>query len=619
MLEKKNSFFNFLKSPETRRQKRATKEVDAEKITAEEAGSRLLHTPKPKEKLPSQGILFDHFVVVGADQSDDTTPKILYSFPEDIPPNYPGIEDFCFPESIKTHPVSLSQCNSELLELTHNRAYVQPDNQFVFLFTNNEGRMYYGICIHKKEIFEDLPLGLGEESSSDTDTQSSTIRCYCIVSRFPFFRLHFNFLLALFSVDQLSRLQQHQPTIEDDEELKVFLGVAKKKISRGKSLEPRAFGMNASADDIPFHRRSFSTVQPNRGQPRLKDKAHNAKKPLKQKKERKCKQRCTTEPSYAPLTAQYEPLQNILTEEKIQTLQDDIKNETDQENSTNACLESLNIFFNTELPKRGQRLTTTISKYLNPITFERPFFDEKAELYAEWGLPMTFYQLSFKTIIVLLSAIFLERQVIVYCKNLRFLSTLVLSIFPLLRPFVYQSIVIPMLPHNLPHLLEAPVPYVIGITNNSNFTVPDDVVVFDVQKDSYKSSTPIPIIPGYRALKKQCTKYLKDLNNTFKMENGSPPYNTTKKQLSIVENISTTFENHFGSWFAHFDNYTICNKTNPEQPITVFMKESFLADIEDNATLDFIEPFLETQTFFHYSDKCLRKKDKVRITNVDIS
>lgn len=46
--------------------------------------SRLLHNPKPEVKLSDTGPIFDHFVVVGADNrgNDTSAPKILYSFPE---------------------------------------------------------------------------------------------------------------------------------------------------------------------------------------------------------------------------------------------------------------------------------------------------------------------------------------------------------------------------------------------------------------------------------------------------------------------------------------------------------------------------------------------------------
>lgn len=54
-----------------------------------------------------------------------------------------------------TKPVQISKCNSELLELTHNQHHLHnPENHFVFLFTDNDGNIYYGICIHKVELIE---------------------------------------------------------------------------------------------------------------------------------------------------------------------------------------------------------------------------------------------------------------------------------------------------------------------------------------------------------------------------------------------------------------------------------------------------------------------------------
>ena len=59
--------------------------VDAEALTAEERLSRLLHTPKPKIKLPTSGSLFDHFVVVGLPNPLSESPRILFQYPEDTP------------------------------------------------------------------------------------------------------------------------------------------------------------------------------------------------------------------------------------------------------------------------------------------------------------------------------------------------------------------------------------------------------------------------------------------------------------------------------------------------------------------------------------------------------
>jgi hypothetical protein len=60
--------------------------LDAEALTAQERLSRLLHTPKPKAHIPTDGLVYDHFIVVGLPNSNlHGEPKILFSFPPDKP------------------------------------------------------------------------------------------------------------------------------------------------------------------------------------------------------------------------------------------------------------------------------------------------------------------------------------------------------------------------------------------------------------------------------------------------------------------------------------------------------------------------------------------------------
>lgn len=61
--------------------------------------------------------------------------------------------------------------------------------------------------------------------------------------------------------------------------------------------------------------------------------------------------------------------------------------------------------------------------------------------------------------------VLLERQLVVFCPSIGILSMAVLATIPLLRPFAWQSLMLPILPDNesMLHLLDAPVPFVIGI------------------------------------------------------------------------------------------------------------------------------------------------------------
>lgn len=63
------------------------------------------------------------------------------------------------------------------------------------------------------------------------------------------------------------------------------------------------------------------------------------------------------------------------------------------------------------------------------------------------------------------AAVLLEQQMVVFCPNVGLLSTAVLSLIPLIRPFAWQSLLMPVLPaiDQMLDLMDAPVPFVVGI------------------------------------------------------------------------------------------------------------------------------------------------------------
>ena len=70
-----------------------------------------------------------------------------------------------------------------------------------------------------------------------------------------------------------------------------------------------------------------------------------------------------------------------------------------------------------------------------------------------------------------IAGVLLEKQLVLFCPNIGLLSTCVLSLIPLLRPFTWQSLLLPVLPDNLLSFLEAPVPFVIGVQVSSCFSM----------------------------------------------------------------------------------------------------------------------------------------------------
>ena len=131
---------------------------------------------------------------------------------------------------------------SEILALRHSQwqDYLKhPEDSFTFLFTAEDGTVYYGSCVQKTELVEvcmathpldPSPLppspffapslrtgwprasgrvrgltgcqrgdsGLVGTTELPEGFYATTRRCYCVISRFPFFRLHMDFLYSLF-------------------------------------------------------------------------------------------------------------------------------------------------------------------------------------------------------------------------------------------------------------------------------------------------------------------------------------------------------------------------------------------------------------------------------------
>lgn len=63
------------------------------------------------------------------------------------------------------------------------------------------------------------------------------------------------------------------------------------------------------------------------------------------------------------------------------------------------------------------------------------------------------------------AGVLLERQVVFFCPKIGLLTTAVLAMIPMLRPFAWQSMIMPVLPahESMLHLLDAPVPFLLGL------------------------------------------------------------------------------------------------------------------------------------------------------------
>ena len=108
-------------------------------------------------------------------------------------------------------------------------------------------------------------------------------------------------------------------------------------------------------------------------------------------------------------------------------------------------------------------------KVSNPFTYQVPtsFFDCYA-LSFNWHVPVLLSLFSdFRIIMKLITAVMLERSVIFISANPAKLSSAILGIKSLIKPFSWCNTQIPVLPGDLLQILDSPFPIIVGITQES--------------------------------------------------------------------------------------------------------------------------------------------------------
>lgn len=139
-------------------------------------------------------------------------------------------------------------------------------------------------------------------------------------------------------------------------------------------------------------------------------------------------------------------------------------------------------------------------------------------------------------LIRLFTALVCERSVLFLCDNLSVLTSCVLATVPLLRPFAWQGVFVPLLPAYMQDCLEVPVPYLIGATSVAESrTATLDAVVVDLQLNRVRNfGPPLCVLPEVSKLSSR----LQPLHNIlFARGRAIPSERPTPKQLLIVPQI----------------------------------------------------------------------------------
>eukprot|EP01102_Stenamoeba_stenopodia_P019793 TRINITY_DN7554_c0_g1_i1.p1 TRINITY_DN7554_c0_g1~~TRINITY_DN7554_c0_g1_i1.p1 ORF type:complete len:591 (+),score=95.14 TRINITY_DN7554_c0_g1_i1:82-1854(+) len=346
-----------------------------------------------KKPLRGTGRLFEEFRVVGL-PSDARIPfedpkesahegALLFSYPHEgtlatssstsspaALNNQQRIIEFCFPSKIIVKAIPRTQSFTTIHELTLGPLdkLREWSSSFAFLLTDGS-ELNYAICVLVHDFVNSHPLFDKPQAISNRSRFDFVApRCYCLLSRFPFFQLHFEFLYSVLGAERLWRL----------------------------------------------------------------------------------------------------------TSEQNQTL---IKEE---------LMRLLSVYYNTAVPNDGEVLSLDLPHELTSMQFYCTPSMKEDEMIANWCFAGLFRIVPLNVIISLYNTALLEKPIVIVCPHPGVLASIVLSFIPLLRPFVWQGSIIPVLPLSMQEILQAPVPFIVGVQSLSaelRMDIQAEVTIVDIDLD----------------------------------------------------------------------------------------------------------------------------------------
>ncbi|KAL5572367.1 hypothetical protein UlMin_021964 [Ulmus minor] len=634
-------------------------------------------------------------------------PQVLFVYPPEkqVPLKYKDLLSFCFPGGVEVHAVERTPSMSELNEILLGQEHLkQSDLSFVFRLQVADDSTLYGCCMLVEELVQ-KPSGLLSVVSDKQPSHPSlsrhmltTRRCYCILSRLPFFELHFGILNSIFTEERLERLTKDIACLElespddygkeenleenteeasdivsvddgaaedilngtvefhhfkdsipgkvtddeshlEDQSLDRDIDVLKREVddnvvpvgSETHITEKRqpcaAIGEDCDiyVDDIVINKQTVERRFPNAVLPLLRHYQYESSESSSSFQGSPSEDRNfrsdadDTETEEASFSGQDDPndLSDILEWAKA---------------NNHGSLQIICEYYQLRCPARGSLLRFHPLEHLHPLEYHRLpetvinlagstidlrscsssleyaeahnvlLAEEEANALSIWAIACICGSLRLENILTFFAGALLEKQILVICSNLGILSALVLSIIPLIRPFQWQSLLMPVLPNDMLDFLDAPVPYIVGIKNKTSEVQSklSNVIVVDANKNQVKSPT-IPQLPRYKELFSSLSPYHAKLVGESYLAKKRPIYECTDVQVEAAKGFLGVLRAYLDSLCSNLRSHTITNVQSNDDKVSLLLKESFI-DSFSSRDRPFMKLFLDTQLFSVHTD-----------------
>jgi hypothetical protein len=213
--------------------------------------------------------------------------------------------------------------------------------------------------------------------------------------------------------------------------------------------------------------------------------------------------------------------------------------------------------------------------------------------------------LTLPNILTLLTAVLLERQTVVFSPNVGVLTSVVLSMIPLVRPFAWQSLLLPVLPctEDMLDLLQAPVPFLVGMQHKTEDVraLVGGLVRVNVGKDKVKGAATLPALPNDRLLMQRLQPSYNVLSNIGRRQGHCQPlYAVGGIQRTAAEGFLQNMRQYLTGLTANLAKHTITDVQH-EDRVSLLLKDSFIESFAPKER-PFVRQFVETQMFTEFVD-----------------
>ena len=230
-----------------------------------------------------------------------------------------------------------------------------------------------------------------------------------------------------------------------------------------------------------------------------------------------------------------------------------------------------------------------------------------------WAVAALCRSLSLDSLLTFVAAALLEQQIVVFCPNIGILTAMVLSIIPMIFPFSWQSLLLPVLPaiaSNHLDLLEAPVPFIVGVVFKTSEVRSrcSSIVRVNAYKNKVRNAGNLPSLPQSAALSEALSGPYEVLRKAGEVPGADarPIHAVTESQAAAATAFAATLQTYLKSLVADLKGYTITDvsaRTGSER-VSILLKESFIESFPPRDRI-FMRQFVETQMFNVYCDSVI--------------